>query len=444
MIHENPFFGVRVMAEIRVKKDKDGNVRAYKIVVTLGRDERNRKVYVSTTIPRPEGLTPKKEEKEIKRIADGWEHDRREEYEANNKVVEDRLKKKKIRMGDFIDELWIKKHVEDGNHTPDTVAFYKHMGEDVKKYFKENKQDKRLAEVSRADVLDYLLFLRNDARTKSGNPYSATTIQHHYSTLRNIMEFAVYIEYIKENPCVKIKKTDRPKREETEIDFLEEEDAVRFMLCLDSDKEKAYWEKHSGTHLQWKTLINILIVTGIRRGELVGLKWGDFDKKNMVLSVRRNVTIDTSDKEENDPAKKIHVGSLKGKKSRIVAVSKYIIDLLDDLKAERTERYGEEPGKEDYVFCREDNTSLPMYPTEPTRMVRKFIKRHGLPNVSPHDLRHTAASLAIQSGANIKEIQELLGHRDAATTLEFYAGISRKARRETIDGIESIIRPNNK
>ena len=85
-----------------------------------------------------------------------------------------------------------------------------------------------------------------------------------------------------------------------------------------------------------------------------------------------------------------------------------------------------------------------MYPTEPTRMVSKFIKRHGLPNVSPHDLRHTAASLAIQSGANVKEIQALMGHKDAATTLKFYAGISEKAQRDTIEGIEGILRPVTK
>ena len=184
-----------------------------------------------------------------------------------------------------------------------------------------------------------------------------------------------------------------------------------------------------------------MIVTGLRRGELVGLQWGDLDRKNMVLSVRRNVTIDSSNKEEKDPQKKIHIGSVKGKRIRRVPVSKYIVGLLDDVMAEREEVAGDISG-EDYIFCRVDG--LPLYPTEPTRMVRKYIKRHGLPNVSPHDLRHTAASLAIQSGANVKEVQTLLGHRDAATTLRFYAGISRKSEREAIERIENILRPEKK
>lgn len=417
------------MATILAKKNKDGVVYAYKVVVTLGRDSRNKKIYVSTTIPRPDGMTPKKEEKEVKRLADEWEHEQREEYEKNNGIT-DKKERKKITFGKFVDDVWMKKHVEDGGHTPDTIAFYKHMSDGCKEYFK----DFRLIDISRTDVLDYLAYLRK-AKSKKGRPYSQTTVQHYYSTLRSILEYAVYLEYIKENPCKKIKASDKPKREDKEIDFLEEQDAVRFLACLDSEEEKEYWKKHQGTHLQWKALVNILIVTGLRRGELVGLKWCDFDKKNMVLCIRRNVTIDSSSKE------KIHIGETKGKKIRRVAISKYIVDLLEELQQERKERYGEEVSRDDYIFCRDINMGMPMYPTEPTRMVRKYIKRHGLPNISPHDLRHTAASLAVQGGASIKEVQALLGHRDAATTLKFYAGLSERQKRGTVDRIEEILRP---
>ena len=76
--------------------------------------------------------------------------------------------------------------------------------------------------------------------------------------------------------------------------------------------------------------------------------------------------------------------------------------------------------------------------------MRKYIKRHELPNMSPHDLRHTAGSLAIQSGANVKQIQQLLGHKDATTTLKFYTGITEKAAKETVNGIENILRPTKK
>jgi len=425
------------VAVIRERRNKDGELTGYKVVVTLGRDERNRKVYASMTILRPEGLTPKKEEKEVKRIADEWEHEQRVAYEENQSIFKDKSSRKRITVKEFIEELWMKKHVKDGTHTPSTIAFYSYMAEDIKRYF----STQRLADIGKNDVLNYLYYLRNEAKTKVGKPYSDVTIRHHFNTLRGIMDYAVYIEYRSDNPCDKIKSSDKPKRVEKEIDFLEEEDAIRFLSCLESDEEKEYWKKRHVSHLYWRTMVNIMIVTGLRRGELVGLQWGDIDKKNSMLNVRRNVTIDSSNKEEKKSEKKIHVGETKGKRVRRVALSKYLIGLLDELMEERKKDY-KEVGKDDYIFCRFGDQKLPMYPTEPTRMTNKFIKRHGLPDVSPHDLRHTAASLAIQGGANVKEIQALLGHRDAATTLRFYAGISEKMQKGTVDSIEGILRGN--
>ena len=59
-------------------------------------------------------------------------------------------------------------------------------------------------------------------------------------------------------------------------------------------------------------------------------------------------------------------------------------------------------------------------PDAVTRHLKRFVKANGLPDVSPHDLRHTCASLLLSSGADIKSVQEILGHADASTTLNFY------------------------
>ncbi len=55
-----------------------------------------------------------------------------------------------------------------------------------------------------------------------------------------------------------------------------------------------------------------------------------------------------------------------------------------------------------------------------TKHAKRLMKRLGLPDMSPHDLRHTCASLLLQSGADIKSVQDILGHADASTTLNFY------------------------
>ena len=95
-----------------------------------------------------------------------------------------------------------------------------------------------------------------------------------------------------------------------------------------------------------------------------------------------------------------------------------------------------------FIFCNFTDPYRPLRPDSVTRHVRKFVEKNGLPDVSPHDLRHTAASLALESGADLKDVQALLGHKDASTTMQFYVGISEEKQRRTVDGIESLIAKN--
>ena len=72
-------------------------------------------------------------------------------------------------------------------------------------------------------------------------------------------------------------------------------------------------------------------------------------------------------------------------------------------------------------------------PSAITRHMKRFIKSAGLPDVSPHDLRHTCASLLLSSGADIKSVQEILGHADASTTLNFYVKTDLRQMRVATD-----------
>lgn len=427
---------------------KTGEVLNWKWTALLGRDESGKQIRIAKRVDPLPDMTPKAERNKMQRLADDWEEQERAEYiklkgRENEGKAQAKKEKDKITLSDFIDKRWMPNHVKKGvkPHTPDTIAFYTSMSEDIKAYFKSTL---KLSQLDKEDVLAYLAYMRNDAKTKRGTPYGATTIQHHFSTLRNILNYAVYIDYIKENPCEKVRPDDRPRREHKDIDFLDTDESIKFITCLDDEKELVYWKKNRRNPLFWKCLVNVLITTGLRRGELVGLQWGDIDKKKMILNVQRNVTIDTANKEETDPEKKIHIGQLKGRdkdESRKVPFSNYVLELLESYKSNQEEKYGAALLPHAYIFCREDNPYLPLYPTEPTRMMSKYIKRHKLPNMSPHDLRHTAGYLAIESGANVKQIQALLGHKDPALSLKFYVGITEKARQDTVDGIESILRP---
>ena len=424
------------MAHVEPKySKKTGELTGYKFMACVGRDEITKKQIWKTKTEKPLGLTPKKELKEMKTLADAWEKEQIAAYEKEKRNP-DLKDKDKITLVDFIETKWIPNHVKDGNHTPDTVAFYTHMSDSIKDYFRNQKGNMKLKDIEKETVLEYLQWLRQEAVTKRGKPYGKTTIQHLFSTLRNIMEYALYIDYIKDDPCVKLKKTDRPRRTETEVDFLNEDQSIVFYAALDSEKEKAYW-KTPESYLYWKALVRVLIETGLRRGEMVGLKWEDIDKNRLLIHVRRNVTIDTSQKGETDPEKKIHVGETKGKEMRPVIITKDLCDMLFALKESQKNVYGGTLLPNTYVFCRSTNQYLPIYPTEPTKMLARFIKRHNLPNISPHDLRHTRATRLFAAGLNAKEVAEQLGHKDPQTTMKYYVGTFDKTIRDKIERYES-------
>lgn len=399
---------------IDTRKNKSGEVTGYRLRACVGRDEQYKQVWRTCTIPRPEGLTPAKEKKEVERLAGEWEKEQQEEYSRTHRKVD----KSRITLADFIRDHWWADSVMDGEHKPTTQEFFKYMSDDIIAYFGEKKQ---LSQVDAEAVKKYVKFLNTEAKTRAGKPYSASSVQHHFKTLRNILEYARRFHYIKENPCNNLSPKDKPHRDVKKIDFLDVDEAKRFLQCLD------------GEPLFWRVYMNILMTCGLRRGEATGLQWRDIDKEKLTLTVARNVA---PDKTAPD---KYTVGTPKTGEGRTVPLLPRVYALLMDLKREQEEHFQTKLFPASFIFCRDDNPWRPVYPTVPTRWQRRFVKRHGLPDVSPHDLRHTAATLARESGADLKQVQELLGHKDAATTMEFYAAVTEKAQRRTVEGIESLL-----
>ena len=235
------------------------------------------------------------------------------------------------------------------------------------------------------------------------------------------MEYAARMHYIERDPCRDLAQSEKPRREKKRVDFLSPDEARRFLKCLD------------GESLFWKTFENVLITTGVRRGEAVALQWRDVDFEGMSISIQRNCTPD-----RNAPDR-LHIGATKTGETRTVPVSRRVLEMLLKLKHKREAALGVALLPDSFVFCRASDPFKPINPQEPTRWQRRFVQRHGLPNVSPHDLRHTAATLALESGASLKEVQSLLGHRDASTTLQFYAGVTEERQRQTVEAIENLL-----
>ena len=401
------------MATIKEYRNSAGKIVSYQVRAVVGRDEHGNAIRRSTTFERPKNMSPARERREIQRLTNEWELKQIEDFQK----APDKIDKKKITLGDFIENHWWKDNILDGRHTPTSEQFYKYMYVEILDYFGKNA---RLERIDAEWIKKYINWLYNDAKTKTGKPYSASTIGHLYGTLRSILRYAERMDYITVDPTRKLSQNERPHREKKEVEFLDMEQAKEFLECLKSEP------------LLWRCLMNILITCGLRRGEVVGLQWGDLNKKDKTLTIQRNITID---KKSSDH---IHVGKTKTKKNRTIPISDRVLLLLKEHHKEQIKRYGILLPTA-YIFNSEVDPYKPMYPSNPTKWQASFVKRHNLPKVSPHDLRHTAATLALESGASIKQVQELLGHSDPTTTLTFYTGISEKAKRDTIEGIENLL-----
>ena len=405
------------MGSVVARKNKAGEITGWKFMLCVGRDENYKQVWRTKNLPRLE-LTPAAERKELRRQCDEWAEGQKAEWKRTHHKAD----KAKVTVADFVQGHWLPDHVENGQHTPATVDSFKRIADHIVSYFETHKC-KRLNEIDTESIKRYVNFLTMEARTAAGKPYSAASVQMHFKTLRNIFGYAIRMGYVKatDDPFARLAPNDKPHTPKQRVDFLEPQEAKEFMLCLESEP------------LFWKTLFTVLIVTGIRRGECVGLQWRDLDAEKKTLTVRRNVTGD------KNAAEKVHIGETKTGNERTVPVTDRLYSLLMEYRQEQAGKYKDALTEESFIFCAANNPTKPIYPTTPTLQLRRFCKRYNLRDVSPHDLRHSTASLALMSGADLKSVQVVLGHADPETTLRFYTGFCEETQRRTVNGVETLI-----
>ncbi len=164
----------------------------------------------------------------------------------------------------------------------------------------------------------------------------------------------------------------------------------------------------------------IELATGLRRGELLGLKWDDIDMKQGIIWIRRQISrIDG----------KIMEAPLKTKNSyRTVTISPQAIEVLKQQKTKTNDQY---------VFP--SSNGGPISPDSVNNMLKRVLERAEIPKVRFHDLRHTFATLALQNDVDIKTVSGMLGHFSAGFTLDTYAHVTTAAQKEAAETIGNIL-----
>ena len=233
---------------------------------------------------------------------------------------------------------------------------------------------------------------------------STKTVRNINQVISSAMQLAIQQHLIAQNP------TDGcalPKTEHREMQTLSADQLAAFLLEA----------KHSGVF----EMYYIELATGLRRGELLGLKWEDIDFTAQMLRVRRQVGRVNGEVRE---------APLKTKNAyRTISLG---TDAMGILKQQR-----EKQPSSSYVFP--GPTGGPIAPDSVLHMLHRVLDRAGLPEIRFHDLRHTFATLALQNGVDVKTVSGMLGHFSAGFTLDTYAHVTTAAQRQAAETMGAVL-----
>lgn len=248
--------------------------------------------------------------------------------------------------------------------------------------------------------------------SNSGKGLSAKTIHHYHSLIHDILDLALRESIVIRNVA---DLAAPPKQTRHEADFFEIDEILKIRSALET------------APLKYKAMLYVLIETGCRRGELVGLKWDSINFEKAEIELKNNVQYSSKIG--------IYENSLKAGNSHTIAISSELTQFLQLYKQEQ-EQFKELLGIPDfnhagYLFIQEDGR--PIHPDTLYSWMQRFAAANNLPHLNPHKFRHSQASILIASGIDILTISKRLGHSQTSTTQDIYGHLIRKSDRKASD-----------
>lgn len=252
--------------------------------------------------------------------------------------------------------------------------------------------------------------------------YSKRTVEIIHTTMNNALDKAVVIGKIEKNPCKGV--TIRGKTKDQELQFIESENISAFL-------QEAY--KYDYTY--W-IFFKVLIETGMRKGEAAALQWTDIDLKERTIDIWKTLDFNAKTNEELFGNTKTY-----NSKRKITISQSLANDLHFHKKFQNQNRISLNDIYQhdlNLVLSRNDGQFMPK--SSLFNAFSRILKRADLPSLPIHSLRHTHAVLQLEAGADMKYIQERLGHGSIQITSDVYAHISKKIEKETMDKYEEYMK----
>lgn len=311
----------------------------------------------------------------------------------------------RITLDQFV-ETWLSG--KELSRRPKTVQQYRKV---VQQHILPIMGSMRLLDIRTTHVKQLYMF-------KKEQGLGARTLQMIHATPYNVLKQAMREGILGHNP---VEAVERPRVEQAEMKVLNEAQIQQFLIAANGSPFEAIYY--------------LALVTGMREGELLGLKWSDLDWNKGVLFVQRQLQqIDGQGYVFMPPKTKagrrqIKVGSA----------------TLKQLEAHQTrqaldrERAGERWQENDLIFP--TTLGTPLDYKRVTSEFKRLLKRAGLPNLRFHDLRHTSLNALMEMGTPVNTVQRRGGHAKPSTTVDIYGHATARSQEEAAEKIEALITP---
>ena len=297
----------------------------------------------------------------------------------------------RISLGQWLDR-WLEEYAAPSVR-PSTLEGYQGY---IERNIKTHLGDKQVGKITREDVQKLYRELQKNGRQEfhpeHGHKLSGATIRHIHGVFHQAMDAAVQENLIARNPTEGITL---PKKRTAPKQILNDAQLERFLEVIRTDSV-------------WHDFFYTELTTGLRRGEICGLMWNDFDEDHGTLSVRRTLHIQRGGR--------LVTGETKtGTGKRTITLPPSTAQLLAQRKKSSYSQW---------IF------PIPLQPEQLTspstacNHLKTLLKRAGLPSIRFHDLRHTFATHALASGVDAKTLSGILGHTQASFTLDTYTHVT--------------------
>jgi integrase len=307
----------------------------------------------------------------------------------------DYIETEDITLGEYLDH-WLENYAKQSVRT----TTYDNYTSLIKKHIKPELEHIRLARLSPLHLQEFYnkKLVSGRADGKPGG-LSAKTVRELHSLLHKALDQAVKWQTVSKNVA---RAVSPPRKEKKQINYWTKEEVKTFLADIEGERLYA--------------LYYLALNTGMRRGELLGLRWSDLRLEDGYVAVRQNLVKTDSGIMIQEPKT--------ANSRRNISISPKTIEVLKRHKD--TQDYEKEKHEEDYndhglVFCRLNG--LPLYPDGASDQFNRLVKNSKVKRISFHDIRHTHATLLLVAGVHPKVVSERLGHFSVALTLDLYSHV---------------------